>query len=176
MKKITIVMMGLFLAVTLATSVFAAGPGRGPGYRPYGKGNLAGPQGLNLTAEQKIRLNEIQAAQFKEVLPLQEQMLAKRDALRKLWLEPNPDKDKITAAQGEVNAVRDQIQEKRTVFHLAAFNVLTAEQQAKVKSWHLSFGKAGAKEGAKARARAPGHRSADGYFFGPHFVPHFFGR
>ena len=34
--------------------------------------------------------------------PLQEQMFTKRDEIRKLWLEPNPDQAKIMAAQKEM--------------------------------------------------------------------------
>ena len=55
-------------------------------------------------------------AQWKEMKPLQEQMFTKRDELRKLWLEPNPDQAKILAAQKEMRMLRDQMQDKMTVF------------------------------------------------------------
>ena len=39
-------------------------------------------------------------------------MFDKSVALRRLWLQDNPDKDKIIALQKEVRTLRDQIQDK----------------------------------------------------------------
>lgn len=145
MKKISITIMVMLLAATLATTAFAFGPGRGPGYGPCGRGDFSGMKGLNLAAEQRTKMKEQRDTQLKEIRPLQEQMITKRDALRKLWLEPNPDQAKITAAQKEMNAIRDQIQEKMTATQLATLNVLTPEQKEKMKAYAdcRGFGKRG---------------------------------
>ncbi len=44
--------------------------------------------------------------------------VVKRAELRDLWKAKEPDKAKITAKQKEINAVRDQLQEKATAFKL----------------------------------------------------------
>ncbi len=49
---------------------------------------------------------------------LRKQMLVKRAELRELWNAKEPDKAKIAAKQKEINAVRDQLQEKATAFKL----------------------------------------------------------
>ena len=85
--------------------------------------------------------------------------------LRKLWLEPNPDQGKITAAQKEMNAVRDQMQDKMTAFRLESLKVLTPEQKEKAKSYAAGyrdgrgFGKGrGFGPGACGMGRLPGRR------------------
>ena len=65
--------------------------------------------------------------------PLQEQMFTKRDEIRKLWLEPNPDQAKILAAQKEMRTLRDQMEDKTTAFCLEAAKILTPEQKEKIK-------------------------------------------
>ncbi len=139
MKKVTVTMMALLVTAVIATAALAFGPGRGPGYGPCGRGDFGGFGELNLTADQKTKLSELRDARLKEVKPLQEQMFAKRDELRKLWLEPNPDQGKITAAQKEMRSVRDQMQDKMTAFRLESLKVLTPAQQEKAKSFAEGF-------------------------------------
>jgi len=134
--KVTMTAVALFFVATMATSAFGFGWGRGPGcgYGPTGRGNFAGFAGVELTADQKAQLQSMRDAQFKEIAPLREQMFAKRDDVRKLWLEANPDQAKITAAQKEMRSLRDQLQDKMTAFRLDELKVLTPEQQEKLKS------------------------------------------
>jgi Spy/CpxP family protein refolding chaperone len=139
MKKTTTVTMTavvLFFVAAIATSAFGFGWGRGPGcgYGPMGRGDFAGFAGVELTADQKTQLQTMSDAQLKEIAPLREQMFAKRDEVRKLWLEANPDQVKITAAQKEMRSLRDQLQDKMTAFRLDTLNVLTLEQREKLKS------------------------------------------
>jgi Spy/CpxP family protein refolding chaperone len=137
-KKTTVTMTAvvLFFVVAVATSAFGFGWGRGPGcgYGPMGKGDVAGFAGVELTADQKTQIQTMRDAQFAEIAPLREQMFAKRDEVRKLWLEANPDQAKITAAQKEMRSLRDQLQDKMTAFRLDTLNVLTPEQREKLKS------------------------------------------
>ena len=140
MKRIILISVGLLVAAAIATTAMAFGPGRGPGYGPCGRGDFGGPAGLDLTADQKAKFIELRANRFKEIEPLRDQMFTKRDELRKLWLEPNPDQVKIVAAQKAMNALRDQIQDKMTAFRLSALKVLTPEQQEKIRSFAGSRG------------------------------------
>ena len=89
---------------------------------------------MNLAPEQTAKFKEMREAQWKEMKPLREQMFTKRDEIRKLWLEPNPDQAKIVAAQKEMRSLRDQIQDKTTAFRLDALKTLTPEQQDKIRS------------------------------------------
>lgn len=139
MKKIMVTIMALLVTAMIATAAPAFGPGRGPGYGPCGRGDFGGFGELNLTADQKTKLNELRDAHFKDIKPLQEQMFAKRDELRKLWLESNPDQGKITAAQKEMRSVRDQMQDKMTASRLESLKILTPAQQEKAKSFAAGF-------------------------------------
>jgi Spy/CpxP family protein refolding chaperone len=134
MKKAILTVMAVLFVAAVATSAFAFGWGRGPGYGPCGRGDFQGPAGLNLTPEQTAKFKEMREAQWNEMKPLREQMFTKRDAIRKLWLAPNPDQAAITAAQKEMRSLRDQIQDKTTAFRLDALKTLTPEQQDKIRS------------------------------------------
>jgi zinc resistance-associated protein len=134
--KVTMTAVAMLFVAVFATSAFGFGWGRGPGcgYGPSGRGDFAVFAGVELTAEQKAQIQSMRDVQFKETAPLREQMFAKRDEVRKLWLEANPDQAKITAAQKEMRLLRDQLQDKMTAFRLDALNVLTPEQREKMKS------------------------------------------
>lgn len=134
MKKVTLTVMAVLFVAAVATSAFAFGWGRGPGYGPCGRGGLEGPAGLNLTPEQTAKFKELREAEWKEMKPLRDQMFTKRDQIRKLWLAPNPDQAAIEAAQKEMRAVRDQIQDKTTAYRLNALKILTPEQQEKLRT------------------------------------------
>jgi len=159
MKKLMVTVMALTVTAVIASTALAFGPGRGPGYGPCGRGDYEGYRGLNLTAEQKTKINELRDAHFKDVKPLRDQMFTKRDELRKLWLEPNPDQAKITAAQKEMRAVRDQMQDKMTAFRLDASKVLTQEQREKAQSFAAGY--------AAGRGYGPGRGYGKGRGFGP---------
>jgi protein CpxP len=133
MKKITLTVMALLFAAAVATTAFAFGGGRGPGYGSCSRGCFQGPAGLDLTTEQTEKIKTIKDDQWQEMKPLQEQMFTKRDEIRKLWLEPNPDQAKILAAQKEMRNLRDQMEDKTTVFYLEAAKILTPEQRDKIK-------------------------------------------
>ncbi|MCG2739982.1 MAG: Spy/CpxP family protein refolding chaperone [Syntrophaceae bacterium] len=148
MKKVTVTVMAVLFVAAVATSAF--GWGRGPGYGPCGRGDFEGQAGLNLAPEQTAKFKEMREAQWKEMKPLREQMFTKRDEIRKLWLEPNPDQAKIAAAQKEMRSLRDQIQDKTTAYRLDALNTLTPEQQDKIRA---SFSERGSGPG---RGRGPG--------------------
>ena len=136
MKKVTLTFIGLFFVAAIATSAFGFGWGRGPGvgYGPCARGDFQGLAGVDLTTDQKAKLNGLRDTWFKDVKSLHEKMSTKRDELRNLWLEKSPDQGKIAAAQKEMRAVRDQMQDKMTAYRLDALKILTPEQREKIKS------------------------------------------
>jgi protein CpxP len=171
MKKVTLTVMAVLFVAAVATSAFAFGWGRGPGYGPCARGDSQGPAGLSLTAEQTAKIKEMREAQWKEMKPLQEQMFTKRDEIRKLWLEPNPDQAKITAAQKEMRSFRDQMEDRMTAYRLEAAKVLTPEQREKIGSFGQGRG-SGRRSGhgfGPMHGFGPGGPDGAGCFGGPGF-------
>ena len=135
MKRFLILTAVLLLTATLAVPAFAY---CGGGQQGFGGGPWGGPaswRGLNLTPEQTAKIDELRTAFLKDTKPLRDQMFSKRGDLRLLWLDKNPDQAKIAAAQKEVRALRDQLQDKRTAFMLEVRKNLTPEQQARFNSY-----------------------------------------
>lgn len=167
MKKITLVLMAVALGVFLTVPAFAFGPsgGRGPGGCYQGNG----PGGdhdyyrdkmfkkLNITDEQKTKIEAIVTAREKEIRPITEKMSDKAVVLRRLWLQPNPDKNKITALQKEVRVLRDEMQDKNTGLRFEIRKVLTPEQQEKLASFGWGRGMGFGPRGSMRCQGAMGH-------------------
>ena len=123
MKKLTLVLMAVAVGVLLTVPAFAFGPGMA-GYRSgYGSWPRVDHQDrmfkkLNLTDEQKAKIEATANQSQKAVKPLREKMFDKSVELRRLWLQANPDKDKINAAQKEMRTLRDKIEDKATALRL----------------------------------------------------------
>jgi Spy/CpxP family protein refolding chaperone len=140
MKKISAALLMSLLIVGLTTVAFGwgggpGGCGRGPGYGPCAGGEMTMFSKLNLTTEQTEKIRDLQQTRLKEAKPLMDKMFAKRGDLKLLWLEKNPNQEKIMAAQKELRALRDQMQDKMTVYRLAVMKILTPEQQSKIQSY-----------------------------------------
>jgi len=167
MKKLSLTVMAVFVTLLLTSQVFAWGPGAGPG-----KGNgfcrEAGFDKLNLTAEQKAKIEALQDANFKATKPVREKMFDKSVELRRLWLTANPDKDKITAAQKELRALRDDMQDKVTAMRLEIRKVLTPEQNEKLANSHWGRGPGfGPRGGMRGQGEfGPGHGPGPGLGMG----------
>jgi Spy/CpxP family protein refolding chaperone len=135
MKKLILTLMAIVLGVLLTVSAFAFGPGACPGNGPGGDRDYQRDKifnKLNLSAEQKTKIEALQTATQKELRPIREKMFDKSVELRRLWLRANPDKDKIYAAQKEMRSLRDQMQDKITAMRLEMRKQLTPEQNEKL--------------------------------------------
>jgi len=156
MKKLTMTVVTLFVVTAFAVAAFAFGPGWGRG---HGGGYCNGPNdaafsNLKLTAEQTAMINSLREAHLKDVKPFQDKMFSKRGDLKLLWLQTNPDQDKILATQKEVRVLRDQMHDKMISYRLEVLKVLTPEQQEKLKSYGPGHG------------FGPGMRGGPGYHGG----------
>ncbi|HLZ19575.1 MAG TPA: Spy/CpxP family protein refolding chaperone, partial [Smithellaceae bacterium] len=154
----------IMVGLLLASQAFAWGPGRG--YGP-GRGGCfysgAGLENLNLTADQKTKIDDLQVANEKATRPLRDKLYDKSVELRKLWLTAEPNKGKILAAQKELKALRDEMQTKATELRLDIRKVLTPEQNAKLAD--TGWGKG---PGFGPRGGMRGHHgSGPGYGPGP---------
>lgn len=141
MKKFTLTIVVLAMGLLLSMPVFAYGPGnecgpgegRGPGMgmnHNFHHGSIWTK--LNLSAEQKAKIEALKLAHRKEIRPIREKMFDKSVALRRMWLQTNPDKDKILALQKEVRGLRDQLEDKAVAHKLEIRKVLTPEQREKL--------------------------------------------
>jgi Spy/CpxP family protein refolding chaperone len=128
--------------VVIALAVIAAAPAMA--YRDmrvgYGSGpgnveDIAAERGLDLTAEQKEKINTLREAHLKDVRPLQDQLYVKGRELKDLWLAKTPDRESILTLQREVQALRNQLMDKLTTYRLDVLQLLTPEQQAKVRPY-----------------------------------------
>jgi Spy/CpxP family protein refolding chaperone len=155
--KVKIWMVGLALVAMGGVAVAA-----GPGYGHRGQGNCAGFDRLNLTADQKTKLTEMQERNWKELLPLKNEMHTKRLELQTLWSAPNPDKNKIQAKQKELNALRDQLQAKTTDFRIQTRSILTPEQAAQVGTFGPGMGFGGGRGFGPGKGIGGGGRMGHG--------------
>ena len=103
-----LLVLALALSLGLAASSWArGGMGRGPG-------------GMNLTPEQAGKIFDLKEKMHADTAGLRKQMMVKHAELAALWKAEKPDQKPIQAKQKELNALRDQMQEKRTAFRLEA--------------------------------------------------------
>ena len=143
MKKLALVTMAVALGILLAVPAFAFGtggcPGNGPGGDPGDYHDKIFKK-LNLSDEQKTKIEALRDANYKATKPLREKMFDKSVELRREWLKANPDKDKITAAQKEMRTLRDSIEDKDTALKLEIRKLLTPEQNEKMANSHWGRG------------------------------------
>ena len=130
MKKTIIIGLSLVLALALlATAALAWGPGFGRGFEGPAYGSPPFP---NLTADQSAQIQALRDSFLKENEPLQKELYAKGQELRKLWSTQNADPADIKAKQNEISDLRSQLQDKATNLGLEIRKVLTPEQLAQL--------------------------------------------
>lgn len=148
MKKLTLTLIAVGIGLLISLPAFAMGPGYGRG-TGEGMGPGSGPcyyrdaawTKLNISDEQKTKIEALQLAHQKEIRPIREKMFDKSVELRRTWLQADPDKDKIFALQKEVRVLRDQLEDKATAQKLEIRKLLTPEQQEKLANFGWGRGK-----------------------------------
>ncbi len=131
-RKLAGLLAGVVMAGWAAAAMAGHGWGKGMGPGAGGPGNPYAASYLGLTPEQTSQLQAMREKHFKEIAPLQEKLFAKKQELRLLWANPNPDASKITAKQKEITALQAEIQELSTKHQLEARSILTPQQQQRL--------------------------------------------
>ena len=109
-RKVSLLLvLALALSLGLAASVWA---------QPMGKG--MGPGMRNLTPEQAGKIFDLKEKFHADTAGLRKQMMVKESELAALWEAEKPDQNAIQAKQKELNALRDQVQEKITAIQFEA--------------------------------------------------------
>ena len=159
MKKLFLFLTAVAAGLLLTSQAFAWGPcaGKGRGYAPY---RDAGMERLNLTEQQKTKIEALQNEHFKATKPLREKIFDKSVELRRMWLEANPDKEKITATQKELRVLRNDMEDRMTAHKLEIRSVLTPEQNEQLANsgWRRGpgFGPRGGMRGDRDPGSGPG--------------------
>ena len=128
MKKASLI-IALALLVGTANMALAGHHRKGSGMGPWA--GMRGPAltNLNLTAEQREKIDAIGEAHRKELTPLRLELFKKRTELKLLWMQTNLDANKIKTKQNEIHDLRGKLREKHTDFRLDFLNILTPEQR-----------------------------------------------
>jgi len=79
-----------------------------------------GYMNANVAPEQSAQLFDLKQQFTNDTAGLRKQMVVKRTELAALWQNATPDQNQIQAKQQEINALRDQLQAKRTAFQVQA--------------------------------------------------------
>ena len=167
MKKITLALTAVAVGLLLTSQAFAWGPGPGKG-RGYGQCREAGLERLNITDDQKVKIEALQDANYKATKALREKIFDKSVELRRLWLQTNPDKDKITTAQKDLRVLRNEMEDKVTALRLEIRKVLTPEQNEKLANSGWGRGPGfGPRGGMRGQCEfGPGHGPGPGLGMG----------
>ena len=110
-KLSLLLVLALALSLGLTASVWA---------QPMGKGIGHGPKMMNLTPEQAGKIFDLQEKMHADTAGLRKQMMVKHAELAALWKAGGAEQNAIQAKQKELNALRDQMQEKTAVYRLEA--------------------------------------------------------
>ena len=111
------------------------GPGRGRG-GPGGPGGLLAGlplRELNLTDAQREQVRQIVESRQQETRAIGERAMAAREALRTATTSPSFDEGLVRAKAAEVAAIDADMAVARARIFADVFQILTPEQQAKVK-------------------------------------------
>ena len=100
--------LALALSLGLAASVWA---------QPMGKGKGPGP-GMNLTPDQAGKIFDLMEKMQAETTDLRKQLMVKHAELAAMWKTVGAEQNAIQAKQKELNALRDQMNEKMTAYRL----------------------------------------------------------
>ncbi len=113
MKFLKKACLPIFLLAALGLSLGAVNPA-------WARGGGWGCMNANVTPEQSAQLFDLRQQFMNDTAGLRKQMMVKRTELATLWRSEAPNQNQIQVKQQEVNALRDQLQEKRAAFRLQA--------------------------------------------------------
>jgi hypothetical protein len=116
-----LLVLTLALSLGLAASVWA---------QPKDKGMAPGIK--SLTPEEAGKIFDLKEKLHADTAALRKQMMVKHAELAALWAAEKPEESAIQAKQKELNALRDQMQEKMTAFQFEAKKI--------APSYHVGMG------------------------------------
>jgi len=120
----------LLTGLTLSTQAGERGPkAKGDGPKP---GMPMGPMAeLNLTAQQKQKIDQLHEAAAKQAEPLHKELAAKMKEMQSLWAADKPDRAAIERKHNEMAAINSKLWGIHIDTRLQIHALLTPEQRAK---------------------------------------------
>ena len=107
------------------------GYGMGPGMMGYGALN-----GLDLSDEQRSKIDKIFDAERKQHWAIMGQMMEEQSKLRDLYSIDEPDPKKVGAVYGQIAKMRQQMLETHVQASNQVQQVLTKEQRDQLRQWN----------------------------------------
>lgn len=92
------------------------------------------PACLNLSEEQRTRIDSRQKAFTDEISKLHDELYSKKMELKDLWATARPDLSAIASKQRKIREIASKIQESATRHQLECREILTHEQREKLVS------------------------------------------
>lgn len=149
--------MNILTTVLLASSLLltataaAQGPGAGQGYgRGPGGGRGYGMAGLDLSAEQRTKCEDLRLKHLKEITPLRADLEKQRSALALEVTAEKYSEANVKAIQGEISKIQTTIALKGIAHRRAIRDMLTPEQQKTFDARMLEPG--------RGKGRGPGNQ------------------
>ncbi|OGP53842.1 MAG: hypothetical protein A2162_09440 [Deltaproteobacteria bacterium RBG_13_52_11b] len=148
MKK-KVIVLGLVALLLLGLGyAYAQGPGYGPGVgygpesgRMHSRAFRACDDVLNLTPEQKAKVEELRRKFDADTAQIQGALVTKRLELRTLWTNPDAEAKVILEKEKELRDLQNQMRDKRVQFKLETRKLLTPEQISKFGAgWGMGQG------------------------------------
>lgn len=102
--------------------------------------NAAISSQLNLTEDQKVKLNARHQALAAELNPLRDRLLNAKLEIRALWSQPQVDRTRMIAKQQEILTIRSRLQELVTKYQQDCQSYLTPEQRQKLAAVSSGWG------------------------------------
>ncbi len=131
MKKFTL--FALLIILVTSFTIATAEPRGKSGVKDFGREGRRSPYAnLDLTEEQKGKIDAMRESLQKEMTPIRTDLIKKRMELNLLWMEASPEADKIKAKQREIRDLKGKMEDRLTDFRLSVNSILTPEQRAEL--------------------------------------------
>ncbi|HDR00335.1 MAG TPA: periplasmic heavy metal sensor [candidate division WOR-3 bacterium] len=131
-RRHTTVVLAAMLVLVLMPATLSAEPAETGWRMGHGRGMIL--RGLDLTAEQRQKLDELHLNHVKESEPTRADVRVKQAELELLWWAEKPNAKQIIAKVREISGLREKLAVAQANFRLTMHNLLTPEQREKLRS------------------------------------------
>ncbi|MGQ9664636.1 MAG: Spy/CpxP family protein refolding chaperone [bacterium] len=100
------------------------------------EGEMAGYEDIGLTAEQKVKIEEIETNTRKTIIPIRSQIEIKELDMNKEMKAEKPNKEKILKMAQEIHELEWQIKKAHLEEQVSIASLLTPEQREKMRMMH----------------------------------------
>jgi len=134
MKKFTLFAVLIILVASFTVAMAEPrGTPDGKDGKDFGRDGRRSPYAnLNLTEEQKGKIDAMRESLRKEMTTIRTDLIKKKMELDLLWMEDSHEGDKIKAKQKEIRDLRGTVEDRLTDYRLNVNSMLTPEQRSEL--------------------------------------------